>query len=281
MGKRWSHVWRAVLVGVLLLFASHAAAAEPVLSYEAFERRVAADITRTYPGARVKPREDRAIAVQLPNGEEFSYSLARAYALYEGTPSELPTIVGNLVSSLGEKPPAALNNLVVLVRPTRQPPGQKVEASQRVLQRPLAGNLSAYVAEDRPDSYAIAKAEVLAAQLRIDEASIWEAALENTRRKLDFQQAPLRIGRIAELRTEDGLAPSVLALDEFWESPELASGGPVVVAVFARSVVYLALERDRDAVSRLRELMEESEGDPNSLTGQLFVRRNGRWEVLP
>lgn len=280
MGKRWSHVWRAVLIGVLLLFGSHAAAAEPVLSYEAFEQRVAAEIIQTYPGASVKPREGRTIAIKPPNQPEFTYSLARAYAVYAGAPAELPTIVGNLVSGLAEKPPASAKDLVVLVRSSLDTP-VRAEPGRRVLRRPLAGNLTLFMAEDRPDSFAIPRAEELTAELQMDETAIWEVALRNTRAKLDFQKAPLRAGRVVELASEDGLAPSVLALDEFWESPELTSGGPVVVAVFARSVIYLALESDRELVGRLRELMEANRDDPNSLTGQLLVRRDGRWEVLP
>lgn len=52
------------------------------------------------------------------------------------------------------------------------------------------------------------------------------------------------------------------------------------MAVFGRDDLFVAALSDAAAIKVMREGMTEIRDDPNGLTSDLLVRRNGRWEVL-
>jgi hypothetical protein len=53
-----------------------------------------------------------------------------------------------------------------------------------------------------------------------------------------------------------------------------------VVAVLARDDLFLAPLSNTGMVAALRKMMAKVHDDPNGLTNDLIVRRNGRWETL-
>lgn len=118
------------------------------------------------------------------------------------------------------------------------------------------------------------------AALKVDDDTIWTRAIANTRSHLNVKPTPLTSGRPLEITTGEGLAASLLMLDDFWDSPVFKSNGPLVVAVFARDDIFVASLSDESAVRSLRKLTAGAEHDPNGLTSELLVRRNGRWDVL-
>lgn len=261
----------ALALGFLAPGASWGAAK---LTMTDFRSRVAAEIHRQYPQAKIEAAGEGQLEIELPDHGGGSLRLDRAYALYQGNPRELDNLVRVLVASLAPAPPLTAEALVVLARPTAL---SRAEASP--LFRPLAGDLSLFVAVDRPDSYAIVSADELRAALKLGDAAIWTRAIANTVAKLP-RNLRLTAGQPTEISTENGLASSLLAIDAFWDSPELSRSGAVVVTPLARDVILVAPLSDTASVERLRALMKEVQGDPNGLSNDLFVRRNGRWEVL-
>lgn len=282
MGKVSLLARLALVVVVAVSLPSCSKAQGSVLTARQFQDRVVEEVVRHHPGAKVTRLDDYQLQIELPGGHSGTTHLERAYGLYEGTPSELNLIVQNIASSIGPRGQARAQDLLILVRPAsftlEAGPG---EDSGPLLKRPLVGDLAAYVAVDRPDSYAMLRSSELRAQLKMEDAAIWAAAMQNTRAHLDFPRRAPQAGRIAEISTGEGLAASLLLLDEFWDSPELTSAGPLVVAVFARDNVLVTSLSDAKNVQALRKLMADVRDDPNGLTNDLIVRRNGRWEVLP
>ena len=222
---------------------------------------------------------DNGLRIMIPGREPITSSLERAYLLYEGTPSELDLIVRNSASSLdaSEVIPTA-ETLLVIVRPRAYVTSRAGEPAQ--LTRPLAGDMAAIVALDLPDSYAMPAAAKLREALKLDDGAIWARALANTKARIPFPPRELAKGRIAEIQSGKGLASSLLLDDAFWDSPELTRNGPIVVAPFARDDLLVALLSDTESVARLRKLMADVRDDPNGLTNDVIVRRNGQWEVL-
>jgi hypothetical protein len=78
-----------------------------------------------------------------------------------------------------------------------------------------------------------------------------------------------------------GLAASLLVEPDYWDSSALQTHGPPVVAPVAKDIVFLTHLEDRKVVRAMRKAAAASADDPDGLTTQLFVRRNGAWEVLP
>ena len=54
-----------------------------------------------------------------------------------------------------------------------------------------------------------------------------------------------------------------------------------MVAPVAKDLVLLTHLGDARGVAAVRKMAAESANDPEGLTNQLFVRRNGAWVVLP
>jgi hypothetical protein len=214
-----------------------------------------------------------------PDAEPGTLYLERAYGLYQGDPEALDSLVEKTASAVGFKDPGASSDtLLVLVRPA--PFVQASKEVQATLNRPLAGGLYAIVATDTPERYVFSRANSLRSELKLADAEIWSQALRNTRRLVGAKPLTFRPGRLAEITTENGLAASLLALDDYWDSEALMANGPLVVAVLARDDLFVAPLADRAAVASLRKMMSSARDDPNGLTNDLLVRRAGRWEAL-
>jgi hypothetical protein len=77
------------------------------------------------------------------------------------------------------------------------------------------------------------------------------------------------------------VASSLLAEPDIWDTPAMQVGGAPVVAPVAKDMVLLTHLDDTKGIAGLREVAAKGAGDADALTQQLFVRRNGAWEVLP
>lgn len=248
--------------------------AKAELTMAQFQDRVVAEIGRRHPRAKVDRVDEKTLHVHCNDAAEPEViNLGRAYALYQGTPSELDSIIRIVARTVESFEISSADDLLVLVRPETFAPDAEMA-------RPLAGGLVAVVAVDSPERYAIVKGAELRTKLKLTNEAIWARALENTRRAIGFRPVKIPRGRPAKISTQAGLAASLLAFDDYWNSPELTAHGPLAVAVFGRDDLYVAALTDAEAIKVMREGMAEIRDDPNGLTNDLLVRRNGRWEVL-
>jgi hypothetical protein len=237
-----------------------------------FQDCVIEEIRRRHPTAVVVRMGVDELSVDLPDGEGGVIHLERAYALHCAAPRNLSLLLGEVVSMLDPIEIAAADELVVLVRPF------EFEAEADMLRRPIVGVLGAHVALDKPERYVFAPASELHENLKLDDEALWDRALRNTRDKLGVDPPPLIPEQILMMQTDDGLAASLLAFDDFWDSEELTAAGPLAVAAPLHTEVHAAPLSDAKSVARLRQVLAEADG-PFFLTSDLFVRRDGRWEV--
>lgn len=278
MGKGSSKSVVGILLSAAVALAGCSRAEAAAISPREFQDRLIAEIQRQHPKAKVARRDDSQLDVRLPHGEGGTLHLERAYEVYRGNPGELDVILRNFAASVGPHAPATVESLLVLVRHRDSAPSVGTEAAP--LMKPLVGDLAAFVAVDRPDSYAIARSDELRSELKLSEADIWAAALKNTRSHLTVEPRPIPAGRPAEISTGEGLAASLLLIDEFWDAKPMTSDGPLVVAPLARDVLIVARLSDTALVQSMRKMMAEVRDDPNGITNDLIVRRDGRWHVL-
>ena len=74
---------------------------------------------------------------------------------------------------------------------------------------------------------------------------------------------------------------SLLLLDEIWIPNAIAVQGDVVVGIPARDLLLVTGSQTPGGVDKLRQVVNATAQDANyKLTNTLFVRRNGRFEVL-
>ena len=272
MGKTSS--WARLAVALSIGTAS-AADAQTVMSMSQFRAKAAERIKAEHPSATVTFVGANQLRIAIPGGDTFTSNLDRAYAVYEGSPDQLADVLKGLSGSIrARRTPAKLDSIVILVRPDSYMP------KKGVLRRPVAGGMSAIVAQDEPDSFEFPSVAELHADLKLDDAAIWSRALANTRARIRIAPRRQMPGRISHLSTGGYFASSILADDTFWDSKELSADGPVVVAALARDDIYLAPLKDAGMVEALRRMMAEVRNDPNGLTNDLIVRRNGHWETL-
>jgi hypothetical protein len=245
------------------------------LTHAEFRDCVADAIRRRHPAASVARVGGDEIRVVWPSGEDSVLHLSRAYEVHRAAPRNLPVLLDELLSMLGPVEIAAADELVVLARPftlgADQPdPGQ--------LRRQLVGDLAVVVALDKPESYVYPPAEELRDGLNLDDDALWERALRNTRERLGVEPVPLVPEQVLLIQTDDGLASGLLALDAFWDSPELTAFGPLAVAAPYQSEVHIAPLSDAQAVERLRKVLAEAAG-PFFLSDALLVRHGGGWKA--
>lgn len=279
MGK--GSVFRGLALAVVFLAFAQAAVAQSALDMAGFRDRVAAEIRRQQPQAKVVLDGRAGLSVTPPGEEPKIQSLERAYSLYREDPKRLEELVGTFSRSFISQP-ITPQSLRVLVRSERSnPPPGPGGPTDRGLVRPIAGGLIAIVAVDGPDSYEFLRGSVLRQRMKLDDAAIWARALGNTRSLLGFTPRPLTPGQPARLESGKGLSSSLLADDAFWSAPALTAQGPVVVAAPGRDEIYILLLKDAALIAQVRQSLKDVAGDPDTLFAGLLVRRGGRWEVLP
>jgi hypothetical protein len=281
MGKG-SWIARLAITLAIMVGSSACDAQTKTITLPEFQTRVVEAMARRHPDAKITRVGTHQIQAQVPGKELWTTNLDRVFGLYEGTPGELETIVNNMASSMDAADAAVTaDTLIVIVRPEEFTLAGQDSSHERALNRQVAPGLFAIVAIDRPDSYAVHQGSLLRQELKMDDAALWARATANTRTHWGAPQGALPGKGISEITKVDGLASSLLIDGAFWDSPVLAQGAPVVVAVFARDNLLLARLSDIEAVGRLRKTMAGVRDDPNGLTNDLIVRRNGHWELLP
>jgi len=238
-----------------------------------FRDCVAEAFRRRHPAASVARVGGDEIRVELPCGEESVLHLSRAYEIHRAAPRDLSVLIDDLLSMLSPIEIASADELVVLAGSFSFGAD---EPDLGPLRRPLVGGLAAVVALDKPESYVYPPADELRAGLSLDDGELWERALRNTRERLGVEPVPLIPEQILLIQTDDGLASGLLALDDFWDSPELTASGPLAVAAPYQTEVHIAPQGDGQSVERLRKALTEA-GGPFFLTDVLLVRDDGRW----
>jgi hypothetical protein len=279
--RRFSRVVQAALILVMAVLAPSCSDAGAKLSLEQFRDRYVEDVARRHPGVQVRAVGDDEVEITRKGKEGYTTYLGRAYDAYRESPEDLEAILTALDASAGQADaPAALENLLVLVRPETFDPGPNA-SRKLLLSKPLGAGLMAVVAVDSPNSYVYAPSEKLRADLKLDDAAIWSKALANTRVQLTETPKAPAMGRPVTFTTGTGLAASILMDDAFWDSPAMTAAGPLVVSPMGKDFLMLALQADAKGVAWMRKAISSPDPDPEKLAYILMVRKDGRWAEWP
>jgi len=111
----------------------------------------------------------------------------------------------------------------------------------------------------------------------MDEDAIWERAFANLIERVGLTPPKPKPGYLIGLKTDIGLASSLLALNEYWEHPNLADLGDLVVAPVERDELIVVPANDPMMVKALRNLVAQRDNS-QFLCDRLLLRRNGGWE---
>ncbi len=277
-----------LILGIAIALLGVTVCAAKPLTLIQFRDAYADEVRHDFPAFKIKVLADDELEITNPSGEVVSAFMDNAFAFYKENPGKLREILKNYSSiavSDTNVVHAKADQLTILVRSAQYlSSARSLEsgaegAKEPPLNRPLAGDLVAYVAVDLPQSYQFLPANVLRSDLKMDDQAIWARALANLRHHLpatDLSKQP-----IFALTVGNGLASSLLVESEVWDAPAMQVGGAPVVAPIAKDLIVVAHEGDAKGIANLREAAAKGSDDPDSLSTALFVRRKGAWVELP
>jgi hypothetical protein len=275
----------------LLLLASLwvlAAAGEPApLSPQAFRDRFAAAVA-TATGHATKPIDDYTFDAKSSDGSDITINTDNAYAAYRADPAQLDAIIGRYTRTLAGTEDAghdATDQLIVIVRPSDYLARNLPSGSQTggfVAPRPMAGDLSYFLAVDSPESIRTAGKSDLA-RWHIDEATAWKIAIGNL---------GARVGSISVLHlgaddgangigAASGLAPSILADPTYCAKDSPAGANGEIILLYAKDFFLFTIPADKAMTSRFWTSVKAEIGAGRSLSSTPLACRDGRWQAVP
>jgi len=242
-----------------------------LLGLDEFRMAVRNEMLRRHPAATIKDVADDELDV-----DGGFINVSRAYAYYRERPRELDFFVHQLAESIFiELHDAQPDDLILLVRPESFNPDGDDDATG--LTRSLPGGLITVVAVDTPTRYVFSPADELSKELGLSRDDIWARARSNLLARLDVTPPTYKSGRVVTIKTGTGLASSLLAVEEFWDHPNLANLGDLVVSPIERDQLIIAKSDETELIASMRRLAAGFE-TPEFLCDRLLLRRNGAWE---
>jgi uncharacterized protein YtpQ (UPF0354 family) len=272
--------FRALLLLALLCAGLAGPSAAQVMSRRAFTQEFAAAVRAEGMSATIKA--DLELAVKDGSGISLTMFLDNAYAQYSANPQARAEVmqryIGSLLDSRAAAAPVDRARIVPVVKDRgwlRALPGSG-KRPQHVFED-LNEDLVVVYAEDSPKSIRYLAAKDLE-QLGLRREELRPLAVGNLEKLLPDIQ--LRRGELVSMLTAGGnYEASLLLLDAIWSGGQLQVDGEIVVAVPARDLLLFTGSRHKAGVARLREIaVRAAREESYSLTGRLFVYRNGKFQ---
>lgn len=222
-------------------------------------------------------------------GNKADAFLDNAYQAYLQAPADLDSIVARYTASYLETLASSQlgldsGRIIPVIKDRRW-----IDDMRRAVGQAGAGPIRDWVTEDFNADLLIVYAEDGEQNIRyfgpeelrqsgIKSSDLRRIAVANLRRILP--PAELHRGPEVSLLVAGGdYVASLLLLDELWDSGKLGVDGEIVVAVPSRDVILLTGSNNKAGIARLHELASRGVAESAySLTSQLFVYRDGRFE---
>ncbi|MEM7200567.1 MAG: hypothetical protein AAF628_09900 [Planctomycetota bacterium] len=217
---------------------------------------------------------------------ESTFHLCNAYAKAVANPGQRQEILEYTArAGLEDLKPqdGGLDNLVPLLRHRDYVAAQHAyvrehgaDAGQATYFEPWAGDLVVlYAIDGKRSLHVLSRRQVT--DLGLTPQELRAAAVQ----KLESRVTSLLVHNepVRTVVFDEQSEASLLLVDGLWDLLFLPFEEPAV-AVPARDVLLVADRNDPDAVAQLRAEAAKSESMPNSVSEQLFVRRDGAWVVL-
>ena len=282
-------MWKGLVfiaAGIVVALGAGCVKAGPPMSMQGFQEAYIAEVRRQLPDATIAAVSDDHLEIADGKGHEIYAYLDIDYGAYRQDPTGLQDIVKRSVSASIEatKPrEIAAATLLILVRPAHYVRERLFMVGHAggpppVLSRPIAGDLVEIVAVDQLSVYRFPSPSELRSTLRTDDAGVWAAARENLEDEL--ANPDLTGKQVVELQSGIGLASSVLAESDLWDSPSMQTAGAPVVAPVGRDLLLVTHEGNAKDIAAMRNRSQEMRQDPQALSDRLFVRRKRAWVEL-
>ena len=275
------------LLAIVLLACCAAAAMAASMSREEFTRQFAAALLEAMPGSKIEvvnPLQLRSIDAQ---GVRSTFNLDNAYNDTLRNPAQadaiIATYVAGLTEEIGDGPPNRDNIVPVIKdrsfldeirRAHRDQPGS---APMENVFDVLNEDLVIVYAEDTPRNIRYFQAADLE-KAGIKREDLRELAIYNLQHILPGIE--LHQGEhVSMLVAGADYVPSLLLVESLWTGDQLKVDGEFVVAVPTREVLLFTGSKDAAGVAEIARLAREQlAGSSHSLTSQLFVYRDGRFQ---
>lgn len=268
----------------MLWLAAPQAAAPVLLSPAAFRDRLEAVVTTVthQPATAV---DERTFRTKRADGTELTIAIDNAYAEYQAHPATLDAILARYAALLATAEQTGdVDQLVVIIRPSDYL-GRTLPAGASTVNfiaaRPMAGDLSFFLAVDSPETIRLAGPADLA-RWRLDENAAWSRAVANIRTRIGPLQ-PTRLGGengLDGFGAASGLAPSLLA-DPTICGPTAPDGmqGQLVL-VYARDMFVYAIPSDRAQTRDFWKAASREIANGRSMSHTVLTCRTGHWAVV-
>lgn len=184
--------------------------------------------------------------------------------------------IARFVRSMSEGLSKAISDdIIVPVVRTRDYVEDAARREQELLHEPIGADLVIVYMADRPDSVVPIGIKDLPGRALED---VRKTALANLRKSLPkmVEDDSLGFGMLYYVDDNPMLSPSLLLLDEFWQSIAARFPGDLLIALPRKDQLFL-FDDDPEHATGARRLIEITiEEDFNLLTPQLYARRGGR-----
>lgn len=285
-GKSAAALLAAALFAVAFLIYADIAARAETLTPRAFAEAFAAAARTTIPKSTVTVTGDLSTATRIPGGEVTTSDLHNAFAAYREHPDRLDDIIRKYVGVLAEAvtfhPNSVDRSRILPVIKSRQWADgvlkmQRAQAgSGESLIEPLNSELVIAYAEDTPTAirYLTTKDDVG------DRAKLRPLAQTNLYRSLNKIGVAAVADGIFLIKADGTYEPSLILVDEIWTGNHIKLDGDPVVAVPAKGALLVTGSNNAAGLKRLRVIAAELAAGPYGVSAALFVRRDGKFEVL-
>jgi len=260
-----------------------------VLPPDGFTSAFVSGLMRTAPGWTLQVRGPLQVTATDENGRKVQADLSKSYRQYCESPQHGAAILAAAARALLETTLIHTSRVdrarVVPVIKPRAWLEQVLRAQHnRGAEIPplvyLAYNaeLSVLYAEDNPSSMRFINHDDLHG-LSLTQAELHALAVPNLRNVLP--DVALRGGEGVYMVSAGGnYEPSLILVDSFWESRQIAVEGDYVVALPARGILAVTGSGNPKGLSTLRGAAVKFSDSPNRISAALFIYRDGRFEVF-
>lgn len=234
---------------------------------------------RAAPGVtKVVADPDNAAQFTSTIGEETVTSdVTNLFGYLSANPDEnADEAIARFVRSMAESLSRAISDdIIVPVIRIRDYVQDAARRGQELLHEPIGADLVVVYMADRPDSMAPIGVKDLPGRALED---VRKTALANLRKSLPklVEDDGLGFGMLYYVDDNPMLSPSLLLLDEFWESIAARFPGDVLIALPRKDQLFLFADDPKHATGARRLIEVTIEEDFNLLSPQLYARRGGR-----
>ncbi len=259
----------------------------PVLTPSQFTREFAEAICRSLAGLRVEVVRDLELKVTTSEGEERVCSLDNPYAAYRQDRTRLAELQRSFITALETimAPRQAVDSTrIVPVIKDRlwleggrtMLPESDAEKIREVLRDDFTTDLIILYAEEVQEAMRFLSHEDLEAA-KIERKELRTLACENLKRLLPKMECHGSDGLY--MITAGGVyESSLLLLDSFWRSGQLAVRGDIVVGIPARGLLLVTGSEYPEGIDKVREDVRGAYAQgPYKVTPKLVIYRDGRW----